>query len=74
MSPEIVSREPYNPFKSDVWSLGVLLYLMLHGIYPFFSTDESVLFSKIQKGRYKVGDFISSDAREVLRETLIINP
>jgi serine/threonine protein kinase len=39
MAPEIVSREPYDPFKSDVWSLGVLLYLMLHGIYPFFSQD-----------------------------------
>jgi hypothetical protein len=47
---------------------------MLHGIYPFFSTDENVLFSKIQKGKYKMGDFISPEAREVIRWTLIVNP
>ena len=74
MAPEIVSRDPYDPFKSDVWSLGVLLYLMLHGVYPFFSQDEASLFGRIQKGRYKMGDFISAEARELLGWMLTVQP
>lgn len=74
MAPEIVAREPYNPYKSDVWSLGVLLYLMLHGVYPFFSTEEEVLFKKIQKGSYKVSGNVSQEAKEVIRAMMMVEP
>lgn len=63
MAPEIVARDPYDPYKSDVWSLGVLLYLMLHGVYPFFSSEEDILFKKIQKGIYKMSGHISPEAK-----------
>lgn len=35
MSPEIASRSPYSGQTSDVWALGVSLYLMLTGKFPF---------------------------------------
>jgi serine/threonine protein kinase len=39
MSPEITSKSTYNGQKSDVWALGVSLYLMLHGKFPFKAGD-----------------------------------
>ena len=35
MSPEIVSRKDYDGSLSDVWSAGVLLYILLSGRLPF---------------------------------------
>lgn len=34
-APEIVNHEPYNPFQTDVWSLGVVLYTTVQNRFPF---------------------------------------
>lgn len=38
-SPQLASRQPYNPFKADVWAMGVVLYAMLHNRFPFHFQD-----------------------------------
>jgi len=35
VSPEVLRRQPYCPFKADVWSLGTVLYIMLYAELPF---------------------------------------
>lgn len=35
MAPEVVTKTPHDPKLSDMWSLGILLYVMLHGHCPF---------------------------------------
>jgi len=47
MPPEIVLKRQYNGFKSDIWSLGVLLYLMLTSTFPFKGCNDKELFSRI---------------------------
>jgi hypothetical protein len=47
---------------------------MLHGVYPFFSTEEDVLFKKIQKGSYKVSGNVSQEAKEVIRAMMMVEP
>lgn len=53
MSPEIVLKKEYDGFSSDVWSLGVILYKMITGQYPFLGSSEKEMSSNISKGRYK---------------------
>jgi len=47
MAPEIVTRQEYRGDKADIWALGVVLYTLLQGIFPFKGESDSELYSKI---------------------------
>lgn len=53
MCPEIVRKEDYEGKPVDIWALGVLLYVMLTGTFPFRGVSEQDLYAKIQRGYYK---------------------
>lgn len=53
MSPELVSKCDYYGKPVDAWALGVLLYVLLSGHFPFKGKDDNELFSNIKKGIYK---------------------
>lgn len=40
MCPELAAKQPYNGPSADVWALGISLYLMLNGKFPFRAPDE----------------------------------
>ena len=50
-SPEIHNNELYD-FKTDVWSLGVIMYAMLSGTYPFIGKSKDDFISNIIEGNY----------------------
>jgi len=52
LSPEIVENKPYN-FKSDIWSMGVVLYELCALKPPFDGGSLSSLALCIVNGRYK---------------------
>ena len=56
-----------------MWALGVLLYVMLTGTFPFKGISESDLYYKIQKGNYNVPDYLSKDARRIIHSLLELN-
>jgi serine/threonine protein kinase len=47
MAPEITMKKEYDGKTVDMWALGVLLYVMLTGIFPFKGTSEADLYHKI---------------------------
>ena len=53
MPPEIVSKTDYVGFPVDLWTIGVLLYVLMCGQFPFKGKDEKDLYSKIKKGDLK---------------------
>ncbi|GFS33815.1 hypothetical protein NPIL_295352 [Nephila pilipes] len=76
MAPEIVLRRPYGK-PADVWSCGVLLYVLLTGTQPFLGTKEW-LYESICSGHVNMTgrpwDVISSHAKDLLNKMLALNP
>ena len=73
-SPEMVSGKKYNGFCIDVWSTGIILYAMLCGYLPFEDPQNEVLFRKIMKCKLEYPNFISSNAKSLLKKILVSDP
>jgi len=72
----VVSPGSYAGRPADMWSLGVMLYTMLVGRYPFADPDACTLFARIRRGRYPLPSEVclSAPARCLIRSLLAINP
>lgn len=53
LSPEVIKAEGNVNLKSDIWSLGILLYLLGYGVVPFQAKNMQSLYNKIIIGKYK---------------------
>ena len=74
MAPEILTETQYSGRRADMWGLGVMLYTMLVGRYPFHDSDTSSLFAKIRMGEYKVPEWVRSRARHLILALLQRDP
>lgn len=75
VSPEILTvSSHYSGCAADCWSLGVMLYAMLVGRYPFHGTEPSLLFAKIRRSQVLIPEWLSSRARCLIRGLLRPNP
>ncbi len=74
MAPEIVQKKEYDGKCVDIWALGVLLFAMLTGTFPFRGISESDLYYKIQRGNFKIPDHVSKEAKRVIYKMLEVDP
>jgi calcium-dependent protein kinase len=76
MAPEIVKLENYDS-QCDLWSCGVIMYLLLSGDLPFFAKSKNSIFSKIKKGHLDfskpIWKNISTDAIDLIENLLNMN-
>ena len=70
MSPEIVSRKDYDGSLSDVWSAGVLLYILLSGRLPFKAPKPQELCRMIGLMKFQYRDNMNDPTRHFLSQML----
>ena len=77
VAPEILKNIPYDQ-SVDMWSVGVILYVLLCGYPPFSDPNQGALFSKIRTGEWEfVADdwaHVSDDAKDLIRQLLVVDP
>jgi len=75
VSPEILrSNTQYSGRAADMWGLGVMLYTMLVGRYPFHGAEHSGLFAKIRRGQFTLPENLSSRAKCLIKCLLRKDP
>ncbi len=77
VAPEILEGKPYDT-QADMWSLGVIVYILLGGYPPFIEQNQRELFRKIRKGQYEFHEEywgqVTNDAKDLIRKLLTVNP
>jgi serine/threonine protein kinase len=87
VSPEVLnsSQTSFSGCLSDSWSLGIVLFTLLFGSYPFYHEKIAIMFAKIIRGKFQLpsmtnstsngtSDLLSLDAKILLRSLIRVKP
>ncbi|XP_056172724.1 CBL-interacting serine/threonine-protein kinase 14-like [Syzygium oleosum] len=74
VAPEILTKRGYDGAKVDVWSCGVILFVLNAGYLPFNDHNLMVMYRKIYKGEFRCPKWTSPELRRFLSRLLDTNP
>ncbi|XP_064147799.1 maternal embryonic leucine zipper kinase isoform X4 [Loxodonta africana] len=73
-APELLQGKSYLGSEADVWSMGILLYVLMCGFLPFDDDNVMALYKKIMKGKYEVPKWPSPSSILLLQQMLQVDP
>jgi len=77
VAPEILNCGGYDP-AVDMWSAGVIMYILLCGYPPFYSENDAQLFESILEANYHFHspywDDVSTEAKDLIKKLLVVDP
>lgn len=74
VAPEVINKKGYDGAKADIWSCGVVLFVLLAGYLPFHDSNLIEMYRKISKAEFKCPKWFSPDVRRLLQKILDPNP
>ncbi|KAL5198578.1 hypothetical protein ABZP36_002090 [Zizania latifolia] len=74
VAPEVINRKGYDGAKADIWSCGVILFVLLAGYLPFHDKNLMDMYKKIGKAEFKCPSWFTTDVRRLLLRILDPNP
>ncbi|KAJ4786913.1 CBL-interacting serine/threonine-protein kinase 15 [Rhynchospora pubera] len=74
VAPEVLSKKGYDGAKTDIWSCGVILFVLVAGYLPFHDSNLMEMYKKIQKGEFKCPSWFSSRLKKLLHKILDPDP
>ncbi|GKU91270.1 hypothetical protein SLEP1_g5168 [Rubroshorea leprosula] len=74
VAPEVLNRRGYDGAKADIWSCGVILFVLLAGYLPFHDSNLIAMYQKISRAEYSFPNWFSNDVRKLLSRILDPNP
>jgi len=76
VAPEVLRGLPYD-HSVDIWSIGVITYILLCGFPPFYGNNDQQIFEKILKAEYDFPspdwETISAEAKEFIKAILVLD-
>ncbi|KAJ8761361.1 hypothetical protein K2173_001490 [Erythroxylum novogranatense] len=74
VAPEVLARKGYDAAKVDIWSCGVILFVLMAGYLPFHDQNVMVMYKKIYKGDFRCPRWFSPELVKLLTRLLDTNP
>lgn len=74
VAPEVIGKKGYDGAKADIWSCGVILYVLLAGYLPFQDDNIVNMYRKIYRGDFKCPPWFSPESRKIITKMLDPNP
>eukprot|EP00262_Sarcandra_glabra_P022220 TRINITY_DN9779_c0_g1_i1.p1 TRINITY_DN9779_c0_g1~~TRINITY_DN9779_c0_g1_i1.p1 ORF type:complete len:441 (+),score=75.40 TRINITY_DN9779_c0_g1_i1:82-1404(+) len=74
VAPEVLNDKGYNGTTADVWSCGVILFVLMAGYLPFDDSSLMILYRKIQKADFICPSWFSSGGKKLIKKILDPNP
>ncbi|KAL9650456.1 hypothetical protein ABK040_004680 [Willaertia magna] len=73
VAPEVLTGN-YDGFKADIWSCGIILFVMLSGCHPFDGETVNDLFKRIENLEFKYPSHFSKESRALLDKIIVVDP
>ncbi|XP_059641304.1 CBL-interacting serine/threonine-protein kinase 5-like [Cornus florida] len=74
VAPEVLRKKGYDGAKADLWSCGVVLYVLLAGFLPFQEENVMKMYRKVFKAEFVFPPWFSSDAKRLISKLLVADP
>lgn len=73
-APEVFEGKKYLGPQIDIWSLGVVLYVLVCGALPFDGQSLQILRDRVLSGRFRIPFFMSTECENLIRRMLVLDP